>query len=107
MKIPSLVMFSTLPLASGNIIFDEVGTFAGAVSYTHLAINVDFTSIRASSASLSEALDRYEKRIDTKILKDPQFLTEGNKIGELSNTTTPPTNSWRIAAPNYDASTAA
>jgi len=84
MKLQNLVMFSTLPLASGNIIFDEVGTFAGAVSYTHLAINVDFTSIRASSASLSEALDRYEKRIDTKILKDPQFLTEGNKIGELS-----------------------
>ena len=48
MRIPSLLMLSTLPASGGHIIFDEVGSIAGAVSYTHVAINVDFTSTRTS-----------------------------------------------------------
>jgi hypothetical protein len=56
-------MLSTLPASGGHIIFDEVGSIAGAVSYTHVAINVDFASIRTSLVDTKQALEDYDKKM--------------------------------------------
>jgi hypothetical protein len=47
MRIFSLMLFS-LSVSGGHTIFDEVGLIASAVSYTHVAINLDFVSIWTS-----------------------------------------------------------
>jgi len=80
MKLTNVVMLTSLPLVPGHIIFDEVGTVAGAVSYVHLAINVDFASIRAASAQAELALDNYEAKVQPLIPKE--FGNQKN--GELT-----------------------
>jgi hypothetical protein len=62
-------MLSTLPASGGHIIFDEVGSIAGAVSYTHVAINVDFASIRTSLVDTRQALDDFDKKMGTTFAK--------------------------------------
>ena len=67
----SLLLLGCLPFsADTHIIFDDVGSLAGAVSYTHLAINVDFTSIRTASSKVSLALDNFEHKIANHIIPD-------------------------------------
>ena len=70
MRIQSALMLSALPFQEGHVIFDEVGSLAGAVSYVHLAINVDFSSIRKASADAELALENYNQRILPLILKE-------------------------------------
>ena len=65
MRIPSLLMLSTLPVSGGHTIFEEVGSIAVAVSYTHVAINVDFSSIRTSLVDTKQALEDYVKKMGT------------------------------------------
>ena len=81
--------FSSLPLlgclpfsADTHIIFDDVGSLAGAVSYTHLAINVDFTSIRTASSKASLALDNFEHKITNHIIPDKP-ITTFDKVADL------------------------
>ena len=49
-----------LPVSSSHIVFDEVGAIAGANSYTHMAINVDFTSILTACPQVRTALEEYD-----------------------------------------------
>ena len=42
-----------------NIVFDQVGSYAGAVSFTHVAINADFTSIQVARSLARLALQNY------------------------------------------------
>ena len=70
MRFQSALMLSALPLREGHIIFDEVGQLAGAVSYVHLAINVDFASIRKANADAELALDNYHQRVLPLIQKE-------------------------------------
>ena len=68
-----------------HIIFDDVGSLAGAVSYTHLAINVDFTSIRTASSKVSLALDNFEHKIAHHIIPDKP-ITTFDKVADLGKT---------------------
>ena len=56
-------LLACVPATSSHIIFDEVGALAGAVSYTHVAINVDFTSILTACNHVRTALQDYDDRI--------------------------------------------
>ena len=56
-------LLACLPVTSSHIVFDEVGAIAGAVSYTHVAINVDFTSILTACNHVRTALQDYHDRI--------------------------------------------
>ena len=64
-----MLMLSTLPASGGHIIFDEVGSIAGAVSQSRYAINVDFASIRTSLVDTRQALDDFDKKMGTMITK--------------------------------------
>jgi hypothetical protein len=59
------MLLSALPGTGGHTIFDEVGSLAGAVSYTHVAINVDFQSIRTSLVDTRKALDDHDQFMGT------------------------------------------
>ena len=79
----SLSLLGCLPFsADTHIIFDDVGSLAGAVSYTHLAINVDFTSIRTASSKVSLALDNFEHKIAHHIIPDKP-ITTFDKVADL------------------------
>ena len=46
--------------ASSHMNFNEVGALAGAVSYNHIPINVDFTSILTACRQVRTALKNYD-----------------------------------------------
>ena len=80
MRILTASVLASVPIARGHIIFDEVGTIAGAVSYVHLAINVDFASIRAACDQATLALQNYDEKITPLLPKE--FGNQKN--GELT-----------------------
>ena len=43
-----------------NIVFDQVGSYAGAVLFTHVAINADFSSIQVARSQARLALQNYD-----------------------------------------------
>ena len=54
-----------------NIVFDQVGSYAGAVSFTHVAINADFSSIQVARSQARLALQNYDitlfRQMDNKL----------------------------------------
>jgi hypothetical protein len=63
------MLLSALPFSGGHTIFDEVGSIAGAVSFTHVAINVDFQSIQTSLVDTKQALEDHDKNMGTVFAK--------------------------------------
>jgi propanediol dehydratase small subunit len=55
------------------------------VSYIHLAINVDFSSIRKACDAARHALDDYDQRVTPTLLKNQEFIAiDKGKVGSLS-----------------------
>jgi hypothetical protein len=82
------MLLSTLPVSGGHTIFDEVGSIAGAVSYTHVAINVDFSSIWTSMVDTKLALEDYDKKMGTVFAKH-------NNLKALTSTHQELMGNWR------------
>ena len=57
-------LVACMPASSSHIVFDKVGDIAGAVSYTHVAINVDFTTVLTSCNHVRAALRDYNNRME-------------------------------------------
>ena len=57
-----------------NIIFDQVGSYAGAVSFMHLAINADFSLIQVARLQARLALQNYDLTL---------FRPMDNKLSDL------------------------
>jgi hypothetical protein len=78
-------MLSTLPVSGGHTILDEVGSIASAVSYTHVAINVDFSSIRTSVVDTKQTFEDYDKKMGTIFAKHSDLKALTSTQQELMN----------------------
>ena len=76
-----------------NIVFDQVGSYAGAVSFTHVAINADFSSIQVARSQARLALQNYDlnlfRQMDNKLsdLQTPlrhQYIKQNQTYHRLS-----------------------
>ena len=66
----SLLLASALPFSRGHVLFDEVGALAGAVSYTHVAINVDLTSLTVAHQQVETALNEFDANFQQRLRQD-------------------------------------
>ncbi len=84
MKTASLLLATALPFSRGHILFDEVGALAGAVSYTHVAINVDLTSLTVAHQQVEAALNDFDTRFQQRLRQDYQGI-ESNDPNHAMN----------------------
>jgi hypothetical protein len=73
-----VVLGCALHRADPHIVFDQVGSYAGAVSFVHTAINLDFSSIQVAVAKTELAISNYDKEV-ARFMKPKLGLT-GNPI---------------------------
>ena len=67
-------------LATSHIIFNEVGAIARAVSYTPVAISMDFTSILTACRQVRTALKTYNGKTQIYLKKTSSFKRNNIKI---------------------------
>ena len=73
---------ASLPVSSRHIVFDKVGAIICAVSYSHVIISVDFTSVLTACLQVQVALENYEDKVQLNL---QQSLISSPELHKLSS----------------------